>query len=324
MDNPGNVHNWFNGKINKLEWQNNIYPVDWDTVTAGFEYEEQRGYGDGRVANDRIDRKTIDNQGYYLQNQLKLMENLFITPGLRIDDYDLFGTETTYKISTSYIFPKTETLIRGNWGTAFKTPSLYQLYSSYGNTNLNSDESKSYDFGAEQNLWQDKITLAGNYFHNDFKNMVDFDLDTTSPTYYKYINIGRAETKGAEGNVSLKLIEDLKIGVNYTLTETKDKDTGKKLTKRPRDNAGVNINWAFLEKGNLNLQTTYAGHSWNNSTNTQKVKPYTKFDLAAAYNLTKNFQIFGRIENIFDRKYQETRGYAAKERSFFAGTKVSW
>jgi vitamin B12 transporter len=105
---------------------------------------------------------------------------------------------------------------------------------------------------------------------------------------------------------------------------TKDKETGKKLTRRPENRVGLNLNWAFLEKGNLNLGTTYVGYNWGNSANTQKVKPYTKVDLSIFYDFTKNFQIFGRIENLLDRKYQEVRGYSTPGQSFYAGGKVTF
>ncbi len=327
VDTTEDMQSWYKGDNKKFEWQNNFSPVNWDTLTGGFEYEEERGSSFSRnvlLGDSRFDRKTVDNKGYYLQNQLKIWETLFITPSLRIDDHQLFGTETTYKISSAYFIKPIGTRLKANWGTGFKAPSLYQLYSSYGNPSLKPDESKSYDFGFEQNLWDNKVSFGATYFHNDFKNMVDFDLNQASPTYYKYINIGRAETEGFELESSFKPMEDLKIGLNYTYTDTKDKDTGKKLAKRPENQISLNINWVFFEKANFNLRTIYVGHNWNDTANTQKVKPYTKVDLSTSYDLTNNFSIFGKIENLFDRRYEEIRGYATFGRSFYAGAKVTF
>ncbi len=313
-----NTHNWFKGRLMKFEWQHNVSPVDWDTLTGGFEYEKERGFGDGRKASNRINRKVMDNQGYYLQNQLKLWENLFITPGLRVDDHELFGTETTYKISTAYIIPQTGTRLKANWGTGFKAPSLYQLYHpSYGNQDLNPEESKSYDFGFEQNAFNNKVTLGLTYFHNEFEDMIDYDSGS-------YKNIAKAETKGLELEGWFKPIEILAIGVNYTYTKTKDKDTGKKLRRRPKNQVGLNLDWSFLKKGNLNLSASYVGHRCDNAANTRKVKPYAKIDLYASYDLSGTFQVFGRIENLFDKKYQQVRGYANPGASFYAGCKLTF
>ncbi|UCB57242.1 MAG: TonB-dependent receptor [Candidatus Omnitrophota bacterium] len=316
----GRTHNWYKSRIGKTEWQHNISALDWYTLTCGLEYEEERGFADGRVSSNRLDRRAVDSKGCYLQNQFKWRESLFIIPGLRIDDHELFGTETTYKVSTSYIIPRIKTRLKGNWATGFKAPSLYQLFHPrYGNEALRPDESRSYDFGFEQGLLDDKLTFGLTYFHNDFKNMVEWDTNALI-----YNNIDNAQTKGFELEGSFRPIEDLTLGANYTYTKTKDKDTGRKLTERPENQVGLDLNWAFLEKGNVNLMAAYVGHRWDNSANTRKVKPYTKVDLSASYDLTETFQIFGRIDNLFDRNYQQIRGYATPGRSFYAGSKASF
>lgn len=319
VDLADNTHNWYNGDTKKFEWQHNIYPVDWSKTTAGFEYEEERGFADGRASWDRFDRKTMDNKGYYFQNQFKLWESLFITPGLRVDDNEFFGSETTYKISASYFIPKVGTRFKANWGTGFKAPSLYQLYSSYGDPNLNPDEGESYDFGFEQNLFNDRVTFGLTYFHNEFENMVAFDMAS-----YTYQNVDNAKMKGLELECFFKPTETLTIGANYTYTKTEDGDTGKELARRPKNQAGFNANWAFLEKGNLNLSASYVGSRWDNSANTRKVKAYTKVDFCTSYDLRENFQIFGRIENLFDKASQQIHGYAAPGRSFYAGVKATF
>jgi len=319
VDTSDNTHNWYIGDNKKFEWQHNISPVDWNTTTCGFEYEEERGFSDGyNWGSTRFDRKTVDNKAYYLQNQLKLWEKFFTTIGLRVDDHELFGTETTYKISSAYFIPKTGTRFKANWGTGFKAPSLYQLYStSYGNTALNPDESESYDFGFEQSLLDDKISFEATYFHNDFKNMVDWDSG-------KYKNIDNAVTKGVETGLTFKLIESLTMAVNYTYLDTEDKDTGLKLARRPKSQAGININWAFSEKGNLNLSASCVGSRWSDNANTQRLKQYDKVDLSMLYDLTDNFQIFARAENLFDENYQEVYGYATPGASFYAGVKATF
>ncbi|MCD6093312.1 MAG: TonB-dependent receptor [Candidatus Omnitrophica bacterium] len=317
---------WYKGNDKKFEWQNNFYPVGWDTFTLGFEYEEERGssyYRSGSYIS-KFDRKTVDNKSYYFQNQLNLWENLFITGGSRIDDHELFGTETTYKVSTAYIISQTGTRLKANWGTGFKAPSLYQLYSSYGNPNLNPDESKSYDFGFEQNFFDGKVSFDLAYFHNDFKNMVDWDSAT-----WKYKNIGRAETKGFEAGAKFLPVQDITIQTNFTYMDTKDKETGLELLRRPKRQVNLSINWRFLEKGNLNLGITYVGSRKDMDYTSYPYKritkkDYTDVDLSCLYNLTENLQIFGRIENLFDKKYQEVHGYATPGRSFYGGAKATF
>jgi len=314
-----NTHNWYIGDDKKFEWQNNFILADWNTITAGFEYEEERGFSDGRNSWDRFDRKSVDNKGYYLQDQINLGDKFFTTLGIRIDDHELFGTETTYKISSAYIISRTGTRVKANWGTGFKAPSLYQLYSSYGSPDLEPDESNSYDFGFEQSLLNNKISFGLIYFHNNFKNMVDFDMAT-----FKYKNIGRAKTKGIETKLAFKPWKDLKIGINYTYLDTENKETGKELGRRPKHQVALDINYKFLDKGNLNLSTTYVSSRWDDNANTKRLKQYAKIDLTVTYDLTKNFQIFARAENLFDKDYVQIRGYEMPKASFYAGVKASF
>lgn len=309
-----NTHNWFKSNIRKVEWQNNFRPADWSTLTCGVEYEEERGYGDGRSTNDRINRKSLDNQGYYIQNQFKFLDNLFITPGVRIDYYQLFDTEDTYKLSAAYLIPETKTKLKANWGTAFKAPSLYQLYlSNGGNPNLNPNESRSFDFGFSQGLRDNKASFDLTYFHNDFKNMITWDSG--------YKNVDNVETRGLELSCFLKPAEPLTVKANYTYTETQDKDDNKELDKRPKNQASLNLNWAFLEKGNINFTATYVGHRWNESSNLNRMKQYVKADLYGSYKPLKDLQIFAKIENLFDKQYQEIRGYSTAGRSLYLGCK---
>lgn len=321
VDKTEDAQSWFKSDSKKIEWQNNFNLSDWDTLTAGLEYEKGRGSSNQRsgATNTKIDRRSRNNLGYYLQNQLTIGERIFITPALRVDDYELFGKESTYQVSSSYIFPETGFRLKANLGSGFKSPTLFQLYSKFGDPNLSPDKSLSYDLGLEQAAFDNKVSLGITYFHNKFENMVEFDSAAN-----KYKNIGRAKTFGWETEFSFKPIKKLKLGMNYTYTATEDEETGKELNRRPRNQASLNINWEFIPKANLNLGLAYKGHNWNNATNTQKVEPYAKIDLGFTYELPKDFNLFVRIENLLDRQYEDVRGFNGLDRSFSAGIKATF
>lgn len=315
---------WYKGENRKFELQQNIIPAEWNTLTLGFDFNTERGSSYYRLGNTvtHFDRRNLDTAGYYFQDQLKIMEMFFITPGVRLDDHELFGKEWTYKVSSACLLPS-DTKLKFNWGTAFKAPSLYQLYSTedygggpIGDPNLKPDKSKSYDFGFEQGLLNNRISFGLTYYYNKFKNMVDYDL-----TASKYKNIGRVVTEGFEGNVSFSPTPSLSFSLNYTYTKSKDRDSEKELVRRPENQFGLNANWNLINKLNFNLNGTYVGANWNDTANTQRVKHYYKFDLATSYNINKDFQIFGSINNIFDRKYEEVLGYSTLGRTFYGGIK---
>lgn len=320
--NQDNVNDWYKGDNKKVEWQHNFSPVKWNILTAGLEYEDETGssyyYSDtyGPSASKQ-DRKSVDNMGYYFQDQLKVWDKLFITPGIRIDDNELFGTETTYKVSAAYVISETGTRLKANWGTGFKAPSLFQLYSTYGSPDMMPEKSKSYDFGFEQSFLKDKLSFDLTYFHNDFKDMIDYNYASS-----KYKNVGKAITKGFEFGTKFIPFNTLTLAANFTYTDTEDKETGLELLRRPQRQLNFDANWAFMPNANLNFGANYVGSRKDSGYVTDKA--YTIFRMAASYDITKNLQVFGRIENLFDKKYQEVYGYETMGRSFYAGIKGSF
>ncbi len=319
VDTTEDSHNWFDSETMKVEWQHNVCPVEWTQLTAGLEYEEEKGSGDGNQSWYVFNEETMDNKAGYLQSQFNFFESLFVTPGVRVDDNERFGSQTTYKISVSYLVDKTGTRFKANWGTGFKAPSLYQFYSSYGDPDLKPDEGRTADIGFEQYLFDKKLTFGLTYFNNDFENMVEWDTDT-----YRYQNVDNAQMEGWEAESSFNPTEAFTLGVNYTYTMTEDKDTGYELRRRPEHQAAISINWAFFEKAHANLSARYVGERWEDADNTERLDAYTTVDLSAYYDLTDHFQLFGRIENLFDESYEQIPGYAGSGTSYYGGIKASF
>ncbi|MBM3252683.1 MAG: TonB-dependent receptor [Candidatus Omnitrophica bacterium] len=304
---------WYYGNNKKIDWQNNFFISDMDTITGGFEYEEERG------AHRNVNRRTVNNKALYIQNQLTLWEKSFTTLGIRVDDNQSFGSDINYKLSSSYLFERINTRLKSNFGTGFKAPSLFQLYDpTYGNSCLTPDESLSYDLALEKNFTENVLVGAG-YFHNLFKNMVDYDFDTN-----RYRNIGKAKTAGSELNFSITPFKKNKIDCAYTRTNTRNNSTGKELARRPKDRFSLNIDWDLFKNLKITSSLNYFGHRWDNTSNTEKMKPYARIDLSAGYKVTENFDIFCTIENLLNKKYEEVRGYATAGFSFFAGVKKTF
>ena len=322
----------FDGEFLKFDWQHTLNLHKTNALTFGFEYEEEKGkskyyweslWGPGLSL---FPKEKANIKGYYIQDQIRLWERFFTTIGVRIDDHSRFGTETTYRIAPAYLIKETDTKIKGTFGTGFKAPSLYQLFAPatlwgpIGNKDLKPEKSKGWDFGIEQDLLKHKVSLGATYFRNDFKDLIDFDFSKG------YVNIAKAKTEGIELFASVKPIDNLTARINYTYTDTEDKKTGKPLLRRPRNKMGFDLNYHFLDKGNLNLGAIYVGKrdDWKPYPVRGRIGGYTLLNLAASYDITKNFQIFGRVDNLFDKDYEEVSGHGTPGLSFFGGIKLSF
>lgn len=318
----------YDGQLLKFDWQHTLNLHKTNALTFGFEFEEEEGESkwEDQWGVSIFPKKTANIKGYYIQDQIKLWDRFFTTIGVRIDDHSRFGTETTYRIAPAYLIKETDTKIKGTFGAGFKAPSLYQLFAPatlwgpIGNKDLKPEKSKGWDFGIEQDLLKHKVSFGATYFRNDFKDLIDFDFSKG------YVNIAKAKTEGTELFASVKPIDNLTARINYTYTDTEDKKTGKPLLRRPRNKMGLDLNYHFLDKGNVNLGAIYVGKrdDWKPYPVLGKIGGYTLVNLAASYDITKNFQIFGRVDNLFDKDYVEVSGYGTPGLSFFGGIKLSF
>ncbi len=318
------VTDWYEGKNLKVAWQQDLFlekePITLGIV-SGIEHEREEGesyyHSEGMWGPwiEEFKNKRESNTGYYVQGQMKAA-NVVFTGGARLDNHSKFGQKTTYKLSS--LCGDKKTRIRASYATGFKAPSLYQLYSSYGTLSLKPDESTSYELGVEQEIGK-RALVSLTCFQNEFKNMIDFDGG-------EYNNIGRAETGGVETFVQIRLTDNLTNKINYTYTQTEDKNTGLPFLRRPEHKASFNLNYS-PQRLNINLSCIYIGERedavWIDWTKTRITLPsYTLVNLNTSYNLANWISLFWQVENLFGKKYEEVKGYSTPGRSFYGGFKI--
>jgi vitamin B12 transporter len=169
--NPNSSRSIYDGKKVKFDWQNNIQFNNWNLVTLGIESFSEGANSEYNssisIYNDTLANRIVYTTGLYIQDQLKVMNNFFATVGVRFDKHNRFGGVTTYRIAPAYIIPGTGTKLKFTYGTAFHSPSLYDLYDpTYGNSSLKPEKSKGWDAGIEQHFPDNKFSIGLTYFNN--------------------------------------------------------------------------------------------------------------------------------------------------------------
>ena len=318
----GTFEDKYNGRIKVASWQHNFFIGDIDTITTGFDYQEETG--DNTSIYGNIREEGVNTRAYFIQNKLTPFKGFSFTLGVRHDDHQTFGGKDNYKASIAYLYEKTGTKIRGSYGTGFHAPSLYQLYSSYGDLNLRPEESKGYDVGIDQELFDRKVLLSVTYFHTRIEDLIEWNWDT-----WKYYNIGEIQTEGWETSISVKPLAWLSFYAHHTYTEAKDEtagsaNEGRYLIYRSKHTGGVSLNIKPLEKVNVNLNLQYTGKRYHNTDNSIEMPAYTLFNLAASYDVTDRLRIYGRVENLTDKKYQSVYQYGEPGVGFYGGIEVTF
>ncbi|MBN2242778.1 MAG: TonB-dependent receptor [Acidobacteria bacterium] len=322
----------YEGRVLKFDWQNNFFIHDTNTATFGIETEQDRGesryYEDtgsewGPYTND-FENRTARTTGYYLQDQIRLWGSWFTTVGVRFDDHERFGTETTYRFATAYLVDRTGTKIKASYGTGFKAPTLIQLYSFWGNEGLDPEESTGWDFGVEQTLFENKASAGVSYFYNEIENLIDF-------AGWSYSNVGRAAIKGVELFGSARPAEPLEIRFGYTYTNAKDTASSEELIRRARHKFTFDLDCGFLEKANIHVGVVYIGERDDlvfdpitYASERVRLDGYVTVNPAVSYQVTEVVQMFFRVDNLFDRNYEAISGYGTPGISAYGGLKFNF
>ncbi|HIJ57340.1 MAG TPA: TonB-dependent receptor [Deltaproteobacteria bacterium] len=309
------------GKTQEFGWQGSFNHKDINLLYLGASYFKE--FLDSNASSLDKDQNITS---FWVQDQLFIGDGFDIIGGIRYDDHERAGSATTFRIAPAYTFQQTETTIKGSYGTGFRAPSLFELFSDYGNENLKEEKSKGWDVGIEQPVFENKVRLGVTYFDMQFEDRIDFDMST-----YAYNQLpGGTKTKGLEAFVRFTPISDLTFLLNYTYTDTEDPE-GKPLVRRPENKVSLNARYRFLEKGTVNLDVywvderkTISSAKDVNGNRVEELDAYTLVNVSAHYDLFEWMQVYGRIDNLFDEFYEEAWSFATPGISAFGGVKFSF
>ena len=270
--------------------------------------------------------------GFYGQIQWMPIKDLNLVGGLRHDDHDRFGGHETGQLGLAYAVT-TGTILRANFGQGFKAPSLYQLYSVYGNTALKPETADSFDGGIEQSLWDDKASVKLTYFNRRSSDLVNFVSCGGTPDplctgrFGYYANISKAKADGVEIEARADLNQFGTLTATYAHTDSIDRSAGatfnKSLARRPNDSA--NLTWARTLYGiDGAIALRYTGASFDDAANRRVLAGRSLVDLRAAYPLGQTLEIYARVENLFDKTYSTIYQYGTLGRTGFVGLRAKY
>lgn len=302
--------------------------LDLGRVAAVFGAENEvsklRTESFGAIANARARVNSV-----YGELTVKPLDGLALTGGVRHDDHDRFGGATTFAANGSFSPNGGATRLRASYGEGFGTPSLYQLYSDYGNARLVPETSRSWDVGLVQRFLDGRVEASGTYFHRDTDNQIDFvscfgvtgGICAGRP-FGTYDNIRSTRAKGAEAVLTIRPTETFTVGMNYTYLDARNRLTGRELARRPRETASVVIDQRWRGGFAVGATLTSVGDSFDNASNARRLDGYVLADLRASFAVMEGIEVYGRVENLFDERYQTVFGYGTAGRAAYGGVRV--
>lgn len=255
-----------------------------------------------------------NNKAVFATNSNKFNDGkTIITESLRKDAYDKFDDKTTGKLGIKqYIW--NELNVSSNYGTAYNVPTLYNLYSNYGNKNLNPESTKGYDAGVEYQ------GASITYFNTKIDDMIEYDSSIS-----KYGNLdGTSTLKGYELGYKKDIVKDTFVNVNYTSLNAED-NKGQELARRPKDQVGFGVDYYGIDKFQINVNGQYIGDRYNAANKTGvETGNYTVWNSVVNYDINKTYKAYLKVDNLFDKYYQTVDGYSTAQRSAYLGLKANF
>ncbi|MBX3331774.1 MAG: TonB-dependent receptor [Nitrospira sp.] len=324
---------------NRIEWQHNIQVGKPLLLTAGYQFREQKGDNRDLLTNTTVfENKVVSSHAGFGEAQLNLWDRVFGTAGIRQDEYNVFGSATTYRVTGGYLHQETGTKFRGSYSTGFRAPTINQLFfPGFGNPNLQPEKSQALDAAIEQALPGDRGSISVGYFWTRYRNLILSIFDPavcTAPGSFGFCaqNVGLARAEGVEVTTKLKLYRDgrwiktLDLHIQYTYAATRDISSGSdsRLPKWPLHQISTVISYQPVEGLQANLEGRYVGERFGNVGNSNATPSFVVWNLSASYDVTKQIQAYLRFDNMFNEKYEEVLFFGTPIRSIFGGVRINY
>ena len=260
---------------------------------------------------------------------LKPVTGVALTAGVRHDDHDRFGGETTFAANMVLSPNEGRSQLRASYGEGFGAPSLFQLFGDFGNASLLPESSNSWDVGVAQRLLGDAVEARATYFHRATENQIDFvscfgvvgGICVNRP-FGTYDNIRSTLAKGVEATLILKPVAPMRVAFAYTWLDARNRSNGVELARRPRETASMVADYRWRFGISTGATIAHVGDSFDNAANTRRLDGYVLVDVRAVLPVSERFEVYGRIENLFDEAYQTVFQYGTARRAAYAGVRV--
>src|ERR1044072_9147352 len=317
----------------QLDYQNDIRPTSWLTVTSGFFFdhvlaEQERPFS--LFGKKFISDETEDIAGF-AQAALTPIHNLIFVTGVRFDHFNQFGDVWTYRVASSYKIDKTDTTLHGSVASGFSPPSSqdkifrFNPFPCQPLPQLEPEKDFGWDAGFEQRLWNKRVTLGATYFHNDLSNLIGFN------GLFETLNLGAAETQGVDTEPRAMPIPALIFPPSYTYLEAENTSAadisqpqGARLPRRPRNEVYVSASYLWCKKLRTTIEAKFvnAREELNFGGPNFDIEDYSFVNIAAEYEVNAHLSIFARIDNLTNEHYSEVFGFPALGRAAYAGVKL--
>jgi vitamin B12 transporter len=276
--------------------------------------------------------------GLYVAATIATQKGFNIEFGNRLNIHSEYGSNYVFNINPSYLINNKVKLFT-NLSSGYRVPSLYQLYSEYGNKQLKPEASLNTELGVQYFSKNNQFNARVVYYNRTIKDVMFFYFNSTT-FQAQYINQDKQKDNGLElevaytglKNLSLKGFFNFVDGNISTKTGAGEDTTFFNLLRRPKTSFGLNIGYQVTKQLYISSNIAAFGERedayFDNTTFTTKyvtLQSYVLLNVYAQYGVLKNkVNLFLDVRNVLDSDYREVSGYNALGTTFFGGVRLNF
>ena len=314
---PGGFTESFKGERQELSY---LGTTEFGSTTVSFGLDRTEEEFDTDTNSGEDDTNSVFGEAIFRPSN-----DLDIAVSLRRDDSSDFGGATTGRVALAWQATP-DTTIRAIAGTGFRAPSLFERFSSFGDPDLDPEESRSFEIGVEQRLNADSFVKA-TLFYTEIDDLIDFDGASTacSSGFGCYNQVpGTTVSQGIELSGHYAVTDAVAVYGNYTYTDAKTEDD--RLARVPRHDLLLGVEAGITDRlsGYADVQYVADIEPSAFAPADNLVDDYTLVGLGLTYEISDTTEAYVRAENLFDEEYETAGGFNQPGQSFFAGIRASF
>jgi len=220
----------------------------WEAV-GGLEYNREGVFSKTNLGADPTE-KSLDDVNIFAQAEYLPVKSVDIVAGARYTYHSSFGSAFSPKLSVMYDAAGFK--LRGGIGTAFRAPSVKELYYDfdhqgmfwvYGNPDLKAEKGLYSSLSLEYAKGTFNASASG-YYNKITDKITQYDVINAQGGAEKYYqNVSSATLAGVDINASYTLVRQVTFKANYSFCDARDNSTGLQLDSNVKHSGTVSVTW---------------------------------------------------------------------------------
>ena len=301
-----------------VSWYQSVELFAGNRLTAGVDYQHFGGkawnvFFDGRPDRTTVD-KTMDEVAGYVDFRQQLTRWLTLDAGLRIDHHSHAGTEWVPQGGLSVLLPH-DIQLKATVGKGFRFPTIREMYMfAPQNPDLAPEKLMNYELSFSQRLRGGALSYGLSVYLIDGDNMI-----RTVPVDGRmmYVNTGRVENWGVEGEASCRLNAAWTVSANYSYLHMRYP-----VVAAPEHKLYAGVDFARGRwKASTGIQYV---HGLYTSVQPPQTDSFVLWNADVAFRAARRLDLFVRGENLLAQRYEINAGFPMPRATVLGGLNVGF